>query len=68
MKILIYASQPGHSTKRLMEEIEAANKRDKTTSIFGEVVQAYTIYIRIAPKPLKAMTAFISEAQKKVKN
>jgi ribosomal protein S6--L-glutamate ligase len=44
MKILIYASQPGHSTKRLMEEIEAANKRDKTTSIFGEVVQAYDLY------------------------
>jgi ribosomal protein S6--L-glutamate ligase len=44
MKILIYASQPGHSTKRLMEEIEAANERDKTKEITGEVVQAYDLY------------------------
>jgi ribosomal protein S6--L-glutamate ligase len=44
MKILIYASQPGQSTRRLMQEIEEANKRDKTKEITGEVVFAYDLY------------------------
>lgn len=44
MKILIYASQPGHSTRRLMEEIEAANKRTPDKEITGEVVFAYDLY------------------------
>ncbi len=44
MKILIYASQPGHSTTRLMEEIEKANKRTPDKEISGEVVFAYDLY------------------------
>ncbi len=44
MKILIYASQPGQSTRRLMQEIEEANKREKTKEITGEVVFAYDLY------------------------
>jgi len=44
MKILIYTSQPGYSTQRLMQEIDKANKRDKTKEIIGEVVQAYDLY------------------------
>lgn len=44
MKILIYTSQPGYSTQRLMQEINEANKRDKTQEIIGEVVQAYDLY------------------------
>ena len=44
MKILIYASQPGHSTKRLMQEIEKANKRHPEKEISGEVVFAYDLY------------------------
>jgi ribosomal protein S6--L-glutamate ligase len=44
MKILIYASQPGHSTDRLMEEIREADKKDKTKEITGEVVFAYDLY------------------------
>lgn len=43
MKILIYASQPGHSTNRLMEEIEKANKRHPD-NITGEVVFVYDLY------------------------
>jgi ribosomal protein S6--L-glutamate ligase len=44
MKILIYTSQPGYSTQRLMSEIDKANKRDKTKIIIGEVIQAYDLY------------------------
>ena len=44
MKILIYASQPGHSTNRLMEEIEKANKRHPDKDISGEVVFVYDLY------------------------
>ena len=44
MKILIYASQPGHSTNRLMEEISKANKLRPDMDISGEVVFAYDLY------------------------
>jgi ribosomal protein S6--L-glutamate ligase len=44
MKILIYSSVIGLSTRRLMQEIEEANKRDKSKEITGEVVQAYDLY------------------------
>ena len=44
MKILIYASQPGHSTNRLMEEIEKANKRHPDKDISGEVLFVYDLY------------------------
>lgn len=44
MKILIYASQPGHSTTRLMDEIKKANKRQPEKEISGEVVYVYDLY------------------------
>ena len=44
MKILIYASQPGHSTNRLMDEIGKANKRRLDIEISGEVVFSYDLY------------------------
>lgn len=43
MKILIYASQPGFSTNRLMEEISRAAK-DRNEEITGEVIQANNLY------------------------
>lgn len=39
MKILIYASQPGHSTNRLMQEIEHLNKK------YDEEIQGEVIYV-----------------------
>ncbi len=48
MKILIYASQPGFSTNRLMEEIEKANKRNPGEEITGEVVSAYDLHSYIS--------------------
>ena len=44
MKILIYATEPGHSTRRLMEEIEKANKREPGKDISGEVVSVYDLH------------------------
>lgn len=44
MKILIYATEPGHSTRRLMEEIEKANKREPAKNISGEVVAVYDLH------------------------
>ena len=44
MKILIYASQPGYSTNRLMEEIKAENKRNKNEEIEGEVISVFDLY------------------------
>jgi ribosomal protein S6--L-glutamate ligase len=44
MKILIYATEPGHSTRRLMEEIEKANKRTPEKEISGEVVAVYDLH------------------------
>jgi len=44
LKILIYASQPGHSTNRLMEESDVANKKNPEMEITGEVVFAYDLY------------------------
>lgn len=44
ISILIYASQPGHSTNRLMEEIEKADKKNPEKEITGEVVFAYDLF------------------------
>ena len=44
MKILIYASQPGHSTNRLIEEINKASKRHPEKQINGEVEFVYDLY------------------------
>lgn len=44
MKILIYATEPGHSTRRLMEEIEKASKREPAKNISGEVVAVYDLH------------------------
>lgn len=44
MKILIYASQVGHSTNRLMEEIKKANDKDTENEIIGEVIQVHDLY------------------------
>lgn len=44
MKILIYASQPGHSTNRLLEEIERVRKSKPGLEISGEVVPVYDLY------------------------
>jgi len=44
MKILIYASQPGYSTNRLMEEIKAENKRNKNEDVEGEVINVFDLY------------------------
>jgi len=44
MKILIYASQPGYSTNRLMEEIKAENKRNKDENVEGEVINVFDLY------------------------
>jgi len=48
MKILIYASAIGHTTNRLMAEIEKANERHKDKEIKGEVIQAYDLYSYIS--------------------
>jgi ribosomal protein S6--L-glutamate ligase len=44
MKILIYASEIGHSTNRLMEEINNTARRKPELNLSGEVVQAYNLY------------------------
>ncbi len=43
MRILVYASQPGHGTNRLIEEIENIRKETRK-DILGEVVQATDLY------------------------
>jgi ribosomal protein S6--L-glutamate ligase len=47
MKILIYATEPGHSTRRLMEEISKANKKSKEP-IEGEVIGVYDLHSYIS--------------------
>lgn len=44
MRILIYASQPGHSTNRLMQEIEKTAKKRPELDLSGEVVFAYDLF------------------------
>lgn len=44
MKILIYATQPGHSTRRLMDEISKAAKRNPEKNISGEVVPVFDLH------------------------
>lgn len=44
MKILIYASEIGHSTNRLLEEIKKADQRNSSEKIEGEVIQSYDLY------------------------
>jgi ribosomal protein S6--L-glutamate ligase len=44
MKILIYSSEIGHSTNRLMEEIQKADKKNSGEKIEGEVIQANDLY------------------------
>jgi ribosomal protein S6--L-glutamate ligase len=44
MKILIYASEIGHSTKRLLDEIEIANKKNSDLEVSGEVIHVYDLY------------------------
>ncbi len=44
MKILIYCTQPGHNTARLMEEIKKAANRNPKQIIEGEVVSVFDLY------------------------
>lgn len=44
MKILIYASQPGHSTNRLLSEIEKRAKKQPELNLSGEVEYVYDLY------------------------
>jgi ribosomal protein S6--L-glutamate ligase len=50
MKILVYGSEYGHGTKRILDEIEEANKTRKPGSdpIEGEFVQAFDLYSYIS--------------------
>lgn len=44
MKILIYASEIGHSTNRLMEEIEKTAKKKPELNLSGEAVHSFDLY------------------------
>jgi len=44
MKILIYVSEIGHSTNRLLKEIETRAGKNPELNLSGEVVQAYDLH------------------------